>query len=119
MGAFKAYDFRGIFGKDFNLETIYKFGFFLPKLLHADKVLIGRDMRLFDYTRSLEREKFAARYMDTGFLPHGISAHILRNVLEERMETHCWNQFEGFSEGCPARRLRYGTGRTGAEGIAR
>lgn len=46
MGAFKAYDFRGIFGKDFNLETIYKFGFFLPSLLHADKVLIGRDMRL-------------------------------------------------------------------------
>ena len=46
MGAFKAYDFRGIFGKDFDLETIYKFGFFLPLLLHADKVLIGRDMRL-------------------------------------------------------------------------
>ncbi len=46
MGAFKAYDFRGIFGKDFDLETIYKFGFFLPSLLHADKVLIGRDMRL-------------------------------------------------------------------------
>lgn len=46
MGAFKAYDFRGIFGKDFDLETIYKFGFFLPALLHADKVLIGRDMRL-------------------------------------------------------------------------
>lgn len=46
MGAFKAYDFRGIFGKDFDLETIYKFGFFLPELLHADKVLIGRDMRL-------------------------------------------------------------------------
>lgn len=46
MGAFKAYDFRGIFGKDFDLETIYKFGFFLPGLLNADKVLIGRDMRL-------------------------------------------------------------------------
>ena len=46
MGAFKAYDFRGIFSKDFDLETIYKFGFFLPSLLHADKVLIGRDMRL-------------------------------------------------------------------------
>ena len=46
MGAFKAYDFRGIFGKDFDLETIYKFGFFLPVLLHTNKVLIGRDMRL-------------------------------------------------------------------------
>ncbi|MCR4964046.1 MAG: phosphomannomutase/phosphoglucomutase [Bacteroidales bacterium] len=45
MGAFKAYDFRGIFGKDFDLDTVYKFGFFLPSLLHADKVLIGYDMR--------------------------------------------------------------------------
>ncbi len=46
MGAFKAYDFRGVFNKDFDLETIYKFGFFLPSLLNADKVLVGRDMRL-------------------------------------------------------------------------
>lgn len=46
MGAFKAYDFRGIFGKDFDLDNIYKFGFFLPGLLNADKVLVGRDMRL-------------------------------------------------------------------------
>lgn len=46
MGAFKAYDFRGIYGKDFDLDTIYKFGFFLPALLHANKVLVGRDMRV-------------------------------------------------------------------------
>lgn len=46
MSAFKAYDFRGIFGKDFDLEEVYKFGFFLPALLKTDKVLIGRDMRL-------------------------------------------------------------------------
>lgn len=46
MGAFKAYDFRGIFGKDFDLDTVYKFGFFLPSLLNTTKVLIGRDMRL-------------------------------------------------------------------------
>ncbi|MBO4488315.1 MAG: phosphomannomutase/phosphoglucomutase [Bacteroidales bacterium] len=45
MGAFKAYDFRGIFEKDFDLETVYKFGYFLPSLLHADKVLVGYDMR--------------------------------------------------------------------------
>ncbi|MBR4136674.1 MAG: phosphomannomutase/phosphoglucomutase [Bacteroidales bacterium] len=45
MGAFKAYDFRGVFGKDFDLDTVYKFGFFLPSLLHADKVLVGFDMR--------------------------------------------------------------------------
>lgn len=46
MGAFKAYDFRGVFGKDFDLDTVYKFGFFLPLLLKTDKVLVGRDMRL-------------------------------------------------------------------------
>lgn len=46
MSAFKQYDFRGVFGKDFSLDEIYRFGFFLPKLLKADKVLVGRDMRL-------------------------------------------------------------------------
>ncbi|MBQ7550000.1 MAG: phosphomannomutase/phosphoglucomutase [Bacteroidales bacterium] len=46
MSAFKAYDFRGIYGKDFNLEDIYRIGFFLPQLLKVDKVLVGRDMRV-------------------------------------------------------------------------
>lgn len=46
MGAFKAYDFRGVFNKDFNLEEIYKIGFFLPKLLSTNKILVGRDMRI-------------------------------------------------------------------------
>ncbi len=46
MGAFKAYDFRGVFGKDFDLDTVYKFGFFLPSLLNTDRVLVGRDMRV-------------------------------------------------------------------------
>ncbi len=46
MGAFKQYDFRGVFGEDFTLEDIYRFGFLLPKLLSTNKVLVGRDMRL-------------------------------------------------------------------------
>jgi len=46
MGAFKAYDFRGKYNIDFTAEDIYKIGFFLPQLLKADKVLVGRDMRL-------------------------------------------------------------------------
>lgn len=46
MSAFKAYDFRGIYNQDFNLETIYKFGYFLPQLLKTDKILVGRDMRI-------------------------------------------------------------------------
>ena len=45
MSAFKAYDFRGVFGKDFTLDDIYRIGFFLPELLKVNKVLIGRDMR--------------------------------------------------------------------------
>lgn len=46
MSAFKAYDFRGVYNQDFDLETIYKFGYILPQLLEAKKILVGRDMRL-------------------------------------------------------------------------
>ena len=46
MSAFKAYDFRGVFGKDYTLEEIYRIGFFLPQLLNVKKILVGRDMRL-------------------------------------------------------------------------
>jgi phosphomannomutase len=44
--AFKAYDIRGIWGKDFNEETVYRIGYFLPILLKANNILIGRDCRL-------------------------------------------------------------------------
>jgi len=46
MGAFHAYDIRGIFGKDFDAATAYKIGYFVPRLLGADKVLVGRDCRV-------------------------------------------------------------------------
>lgn len=46
MGAFHAYDIRGIYNVDFDKETVYKVGFFLPELLSADKVLVGRDARV-------------------------------------------------------------------------
>ncbi len=45
MGAFHAYDIRGVYNKDFDKETVYKIGFFLPELLNSKKVLIGRDAR--------------------------------------------------------------------------
>ena len=45
MGAFKAYDIRGIYNKDFNKETVYKIGYFLPKLLKSKFVVVGRDVR--------------------------------------------------------------------------
>ncbi len=54
MGAFHAYDIRGVYGQDFDKNTAYKVGFFLTKLLPCKYVVVGRDVRLssneiFDY----------------------------------------------------------------------
>ena len=46
MNAFKAYDIRGIYNKDFNKDDVYKIGFFLPEILKTNKILVGRDVRL-------------------------------------------------------------------------
>ena len=46
MTAFKAYDIRGVYGKDFDRDTVYRIGFFIPRLLNTDHVLVGRDVRL-------------------------------------------------------------------------
>lgn len=46
MGAFHAYDIRGIYNKDFDKHIAYKVGYFLPGLLETDKVLVGRDCRV-------------------------------------------------------------------------
>ena len=46
MSAFKAYDIRGVWGEDLDEELCYKAGYFLPSLLKADHVLVGRDIRL-------------------------------------------------------------------------
>lgn len=45
MKAFKAYDIRGVYNRDFNKDDVYRVGYFLPRLLDADKVLVGRDVR--------------------------------------------------------------------------
>lgn len=45
MGAFHAYDIRGIYNKDFNKEDVYRIGYFLPQLLGTSKILVGRDAR--------------------------------------------------------------------------
>lgn len=54
MGAFKAYDIRGIYNKDFDKHLVYKVGYFLPTLLESDHVVVGRDVRstsdeIFEY----------------------------------------------------------------------
>ena len=46
MGAFHAYDIRGIYNVDFDKNTAYKVGYFIPELLKTDKVLVGRDCRV-------------------------------------------------------------------------
>ena len=46
MGAFHAYDIRGIYGVDFDKDTAYKVGYFIPELLQTAKVLVGRDCRV-------------------------------------------------------------------------
>ncbi len=43
--AFKAYDIRGIWEQDLNQDLVYKIGFFLPELLNAQNILVGRDIR--------------------------------------------------------------------------
>lgn len=46
MSFFKAYDMRGEFGKDFDLDTVYRIGRWLPVVLGARRFLIGHDARL-------------------------------------------------------------------------
>ena len=54
MSAFHAYDIRGVYNQDFDKEIAYKVGFFLPKMLDCDYVVVGRDVRqssdeIFEY----------------------------------------------------------------------
>ncbi|SRR6056297_133451 len=59
MSIFKAYDIRGIYNKDFDKETVYKIGYYLPDVVEAENALVGYDIRksspeVFDYlTRGL------------------------------------------------------------------
>ncbi|MBR4892955.1 MAG: phosphomannomutase/phosphoglucomutase [Clostridia bacterium] len=45
MSAFKAYDIRGIYNKDFNCDTVYKIGFFLKELFDAKEIAVCFDKR--------------------------------------------------------------------------
>ena len=46
MSFFKAYDMRGTFGVDFDLETVYKVGKALPRVVKGKRWLVGRDCRV-------------------------------------------------------------------------
>ena len=46
MSFFKAYDMRGTFGVDFDLDTVYKVGKALPQVVKGKRWLVGRDCRV-------------------------------------------------------------------------
>ena len=46
MSFFKANDMRGEFGVDFDLDTVWRVGRWLPVVLGVRRVLVGRDIRL-------------------------------------------------------------------------
>ena len=46
MSFFKAYDMRGTFGVDFDLETVYRVGKTLPLVIKGRRWLVGRDCRV-------------------------------------------------------------------------
>ena len=46
MSFFKAYDMRGTFGVDFDLDMVYRVGRALPQVVPGKRWLIGRDCRL-------------------------------------------------------------------------
>ena len=46
MGFFKAYDMRGTFGTDFDLDTVYRVGRALPQVVKGKRWLVGRDCRV-------------------------------------------------------------------------
>ncbi|MDD3860398.1 MAG: phosphomannomutase/phosphoglucomutase [Bacteroidales bacterium] len=67
MKAFKAYDIRGIYNKDFNKEDVYKIGYFLPRVLNTNKVLVGRDVR--------ESSPEILEYLTKGITDSGADVH--------------------------------------------
>ena len=46
MGFFKAYDMRGTFGVDFDIEKVFHIGKALPKVVTGGRWLVGRDCRV-------------------------------------------------------------------------
>ncbi|MDD5708103.1 MAG: phosphomannomutase/phosphoglucomutase [Kiritimatiellae bacterium] len=45
MSIYKAYDIRGVFGRDFDAETVHRIGRWLPEIVPARRALVGRDAR--------------------------------------------------------------------------
>ena len=63
MSFFKAYDMRGTFGEDFDLDTVYRAGLHLPGTVAQGRWLVGRDCRA---TSSDVRDALVAGLEDAG-----------------------------------------------------
>ncbi len=46
MSIFKSYDIRGVYGSEWDRQTVYAIGRALPGLLEAREIVVGRDARL-------------------------------------------------------------------------
>jgi phosphomannomutase len=46
VSIFKSYDIRGVYGKEWDANTAYRLGYFLPGLLETTRIVVGRDARL-------------------------------------------------------------------------
>lgn len=69
-GIFKAYDVRGVYGKDFDEDTAYKIGFAFGQMRQKElarksdvKILVGSDMRL---SSPVLKEKLILGFLDSG-----------------------------------------------------
>lgn len=63
MSFFKTYDMRGTYGVDFDLDTVYRVGKNLPKVIKGRRFLVGRDCRL---TSPAVRDSLVQGLLDAG-----------------------------------------------------
>ncbi len=63
MGFFKAYDMRGTFGADFDLDLVYRVGRALPQVVPGRRWLVGRDCRT---TSDAVRHALVSGLLDAG-----------------------------------------------------
>ncbi len=63
MSFFKAYDMRGTYGVDFDLDTVYRVGLALPRVVGGPRWLVGRDART---TSDKVHQALVAGLLDAG-----------------------------------------------------
>jgi len=63
MSFFKAYDMRGTFGVDFDLDTVFRVGRALPEVVKGRRWLVGRDCR---ETSEAVRDRLVAGLREVG-----------------------------------------------------